>query len=159
MQNFFRWLVLFVVVSMVAACSTTPKQDVPPPVVVDVIDRSADKPETVVVQPRRHSNPIVVAGLQRDAHKLNQAGESAKAAAILERAIRIQPRNPQLWHELAQVRYTQQRYQQAESLALRSNRYATRQTDLRRANWRLIAKSREKLGNSKGAAAARQQAK
>jgi len=159
MQKFFRWLVLFVILIVVSACSTAPKQDAPAPVVVDVIDRSADKPDTVVVQPRRNSNPIVVAGLQRDAHDLNQAGESAKAAAILERAIRIQPRNPQLWHELAQVRYTQQRYQQAESLALRSNRYATRHTDLRRANWRLIAKSREKLGNSKGAAAARQQAK
>jgi predicted Zn-dependent protease len=142
---------------MASACSTTPKQQDTPAVVVDVIDRSADKPDAIA-PPRRDANPIVVAGLQRNAHDLNKAGESAKAAAILERAIRIQPRNPQLWHELAQVRYTQKRYQQAESLALRSNRYAARQTDLRRANWRLIAESREKLGNSKGAAAARQQA-
>lgn len=148
---------LFII--LVSACSTAPKQqDTPAPPVVDVIDRSVGgSGDEVAAPPQRTTNPIVVAGLQRDAQALNQAGESAKAAAILERAIRIQPRNPQLWHDLAQVRFTQERYQQAESLALRSNRYAARQPELQRANWRLIATSREKLGNTKGAAAARKQ--
>lgn len=163
MQTFFRVIITGLFIVLVSACSTTPKQqDTPAPPVVDVIDRSVggsvgSSGDEVTPPPQRSTNPIVVAGLQRDAQALNQAGESAKAAAILERAIRIQPRNPQLWHDLAQVRFTQERYQQAESLALRSNRYAARQSELKRANWRLIASSREKLGNTKGAAAARQQ--
>jgi Tfp pilus assembly protein PilF len=101
---------------------------------------------------------MVVAGLQQNASELSRQGQPAKAASILERAIRIQPRNPQLWHDLAQVRYSQQRYQQAESLALRSNQYALRRHDIKRANWLLIANARQKQGNAKGAANARKQA-
>ena len=39
----------------------------------------------------------------------------------LERALRIEPRNPSLWHELAGVRLLEGHYEQADSLAQRSN--------------------------------------
>lgn len=154
MPDYMKRLLLVVGTILVSSCSMTPKQDAP---VVDIVDRSP-APRSPVVSPRSDSNPIVVAGLQRDAANLSRKGETAKAASILERAIRIQPRNPQLWHELAQVRYSQQQYQQAESLALRSNQYASRHPDIQRANWLLIARARQQQGNVSGAASARKQA-
>ena len=74
------------------------------------------------------------------------AGKLGSAAATLERALRIEPRNPRLWHELAKVRYRQADYTQAESLAARSNTYAAPDADLRAANQKLIADSRAARG-------------
>ncbi len=139
---------------LLASCSVLPRSDAP---VVDIVDRSESQSGSAS-RPAPVSSPIVVAGLQKDAIELNRTGESAKAAAILERAIRIQPRNPALWQQLAEVRYTQKQYRQAESLALRSNQYASRAPDIRRTNWLLIAKARKQTGNIKGAKEARRQA-
>ena len=70
------------------------------------------------------------------------AGRLPNAAATLERALRIEPRNARLWHELAQVRLRQRDYAQAESLAARSNTLAGSDADLRAANQRLIDDAR-----------------
>ncbi len=74
------------------------------------------------------------------------AGRLANAAASLERALRIEPRNPRLWHELAQVRFRQRDYAQAESLATRSNTWAGSDAELRAANQRLIEEARAARG-------------
>jgi len=70
------------------------------------------------------------------------------AAASLERALRIEPRNPRLWNELAQVRLRQGQYAQAESLAARSNSWAGNDSALRADNARIIAEAREISGRS-----------
>ena len=49
---------------------------------------------------------------------------SPAAAASIERALRIEPRNPRLWQELARVRLKQGQYAQAENVAARSNSWA-----------------------------------
>lgn len=82
------------------------------------------------------------------------AGNHASAAASLERALRIEPRNPRLWHELARVRLKQGQFAQAESVAARSNSWAGDDKALRAENWRLIAQSREARGDPEGAKAA-----
>jgi len=150
-----KYLFLFLSLLLLSSCSSLPKTDAP---VVDIVDKSGSSAGTTTSHKPAVSNPIVVAGLQKQAKQLNHTGESAKAAAILERAIRIQPRNPGLWHQLAQVRFTQKQYRQAESLALRSNQYASRAPDIRRANWLLITSARAETGDSKGAREARKQA-
>lgn len=66
------------------------------------------------------TNPAVVA-LMHDADRHRRRGNSARASASLERGLRIEPRNPRLWHELATIRCTQGRYADCESLASRSN--------------------------------------
>ena len=65
-----------------------------------------------------------IAGLMDSARADAAAGRLANAAASLERALRIEPRNPRLWQELARVRLKQGDYAQAESLAARSNSWA-----------------------------------
>jgi len=86
------------------------------------------------------------------------AGRLANAAASLERALRIEPRNPRLWQELARVRLQQGDYVQAENVAARSNSWAGSDSALRAENWRLIAQAREARGDSAGAKAALQAA-
>jgi Tfp pilus assembly protein PilF len=77
-----------------------------------------------------------------NAEKDSEAGRLANAAATLERALRIEPRNPRLWHELARVRLRQGEYAQAATLAARSNSWAGSDASLREANQRLIEEAR-----------------
>jgi Tfp pilus assembly protein PilF len=97
---------------------------------------------------------IAIAGLMESARADTSAGRLANAAASLERALRIEPRNPRLWQELARVRLKQGDYAQAESTAARSNSWAGGDAALRAENWRLIAQAREARGDAEGARAA-----
>jgi Tfp pilus assembly protein PilF len=74
------------------------------------------------------------------------AGRLSNAAASLERALRIEPRNPRLWQELARVRLKQGEYAQAESTAARSNSFAGSDTALRAENQRIIEQARAASG-------------
>ncbi len=97
---------------------------------------------------------IAIASLLDGARADTAAGRLANAAASLERALRIEPRNPRLWQELARVRLKQGDYAQAESTAARSNSWAGGDSGLRAENWRLIAQAREARGNAEGARSA-----
>jgi Tfp pilus assembly protein PilF len=95
-------------------------------------------------------NPAV-ASLMDGARADVAAGRLVNAAASLERALRIEPRNPRLWQELARVRLKQGDYAQAESVAARSSSWAGGDNRLRAENWRLIAQAREARGDAAGA--------
>jgi len=95
-----------------------------------------------------------IASLMDGARQDVAAGRLANATASIERALRIEPRNPRLWQELARVRLKQGEYAQAESVAARSNSWAGGDNRLRAENWRLIAQSREARGDAAGARAA-----
>ncbi|HLF39486.1 MAG TPA: tetratricopeptide repeat protein [Burkholderiales bacterium] len=104
--------------------------------------------------PAARTESFAVAGLMDGASADAAAGRFASAAATLERALRIEPRNPRLWQELARVRLKQGDYAQAESVAARSNTWAGDDSGLRAENWRLIAQAREARGDTAGARAA-----
>ena len=70
------------------------------------------------------------------------AGRLVQAAGSLERALRIEPRNPRLWHELAKVRLRQGDTAQASNLAARSNSFAGSDAQLRAANQSIIEQGR-----------------
>jgi len=95
-----------------------------------------------------------IASLVTSARADAAAGRLTNAAASLERALRIEPRNPHLWQELARVRLKQGDYQQAESVAARSNSWAGNDSRLRAENWRLIAQARDARGDAAGSRAA-----
>jgi tetratricopeptide (TPR) repeat protein len=94
---------------------------------------------------------VAVAGLVETARADAASGNLAGAAASVERALRIEPRNPRLWHELARVRLKQGQYAQAENIAARSISLAGDDRALRAENWRLIAESRRARGDTEGA--------
>lgn len=95
-------------------------------------------------------NRAVVALLDR-AQRDNAAGQREAAGASLERALRIEPRNPWLWLELAQLRLEQGQYAQAITLARKSNSFAGKQRRVQAENWQVIGQSRAAQGDSAGA--------
>ena len=125
----------------VAACATVRQPEPGAPVPVP-----APLPE-----PAARTENLAIAGLLDGARVDAAAGRLANAAASLERALRIEPRNPRLWQELARVRMKQGDYAQAESTAARSNSWAGSDNALRAENWRLIAHAREARGDAEGA--------
>ena len=103
------------------------------------------------------SNPAV-ASLLTTADTQSQAGEHARAAATLERAIAIEPDNAWLWHHLAAARLREGRLDQAASLAAKSNSLTASDRVLQINNWKLIAAVRRHQGDAAGAAAAESRA-
>jgi Tfp pilus assembly protein PilF len=98
--------------------------------------------------------------LLRRADDQQREGDLNGAAASLERALRIAPRDPLLWHTLARVREQQGKYGQAEEMAAKSNALAgAEQRDLTVDNWRLIARVRRAVGDLAGARAAEARAR
>lgn len=132
-------------VFVLAGCAVAPPEETPPPV-------AAPPP------PSAKSENVAIAGLMQSARDDSAAGRLANAAATLERALRIEPRNPRLWQELARVRLKQGEYAQVESTAARSNSWAGSDAAVRAENWRLIAQAREARGDAAGASAALAQA-
>jgi hypothetical protein len=136
-----RYAIALVVV--LAGCATAPEPaGVPEPVPAPTPAPAPPPP------PAARSENIAVAGLMETARADVAAGRLANAAASLERALRIEPRNPRLWNELAQVRLRQGQYAQAESLAARSNSWAGNDSALRADNARITAEAREISGRS-----------
>jgi len=86
-------------------------------------------------------------------------GNLPGAAASLERAQRIAPREPQVLYRLAEVRLEQGEAELAEQIAQRALSYANGRPALQASLWDLIARSREQRGDVSGAAQARSKAR
>ena len=135
---------------LAAACTTAPpdreRQEAPPAPAELPSPPPYETPEAPApTEPSARPGPrenVAVAGLMRNARRDSEAGRLANAAATLERALRIEPRNPRLWHELARVRLKQGQYSQAATLAARSNSWAAGDPELRAANERIIEEAR-----------------
>ncbi|HQS57240.1 MAG: hypothetical protein B7Y56_00265 [Gallionellales bacterium 35-53-114] len=127
----------------------TPEEASPPDAVAAPVSG-----EGVIAEPESgppvSENRAVIALLDRA--RLDQgAGQREAAGASLERALRIEPRNPWLWNELAQLRLAQGQYAQAISIAHKSISFAARDRRLQALNWRVIGNARVAQGNAAGA--------
>jgi len=80
----------------------------------DVI--SEERAPVYNLPPSYPGNNSAVVALLGSAEKQRLSGDYMRAAATLERAIRISPRDPELYYQLAQVRYMQRNYHQTEQL-------------------------------------------
>lgn len=103
------------------------------------------------------ANPAVVA-LLNDANLAMQNGRNDRAAASLERALSIEPRNAWLWHRLAGTRLQQGDLSQAAALAAKSNSFASPDRKLQAANWRIIADVHRRRGELDAARSAEEKA-
>jgi cytochrome c-type biogenesis protein CcmH/NrfG len=140
MKRLFPLLIL-------AGCAAAPEPQAPK----EPTPEPAPPPVAVPAPPPSSSR-------QESARADAAAGKLATAAASLERALRIEPRNPRLWHELARVRARQGQHAQAENVAVRSNSFAGDDRALRAENWKLIAETRNARGDKEGARQALEQA-
>lgn len=123
-------------------------------------------------QPSSSGAPTQSGGLQQDeqldgpvlalltvSRDQESRGDLGGASSSLERAMRIAPREPQVFYRLAQVRLAQGNAAQAEQMAQRGLSFAAGRPPLQAGLWELIAQAREQMGNASGAAEARQRAR
>lgn len=99
----------------------------------------------------RGSVSSAVGSLIAKANAQAHAGSGEQAAATLERALRIEPRNPWLWHRLAVLRLQQGYWQQAVQLATKSNTLSGKNTRLLGGNWEVMGRALGRLGDTRGA--------
>ena len=95
-------------------------------------------------------NPAVKQ-LTAQAEGAERAGDLDQAGAYLERALRIQPRDPQLLQHMAEIKLQKEDYQQALNFAVRSYDTGPRVGEICSRNWRTISVAREHLNDANGA--------
>lgn len=81
---------------------------------------------------------VIAADFSRQAAEQTRQGRPDLAAAILERGLRAAPKEAMLWSQLAEVKLQQQHYQQARSLAAKSNSLAGTNTTIVQKNYWII---------------------
>lgn len=102
-------------------------------------------------------SPAVTA-LVTAANQSSKSGDIESAAAAIERAIRIEPRNGELLYKLAVLRLKQSKPVLAEDLAKKSALLAGKDNTLKKNSWLLIAHAKEMQNDAAGAAEARTKA-
>jgi Tfp pilus assembly protein PilF len=98
-----------------------------------------------------HLGPAASA-LVSQAHQQSAGGDSAQAAATLERALRIEPDNPLVWIELGRVRLAENNAAQADAMGRKALALASGDAAAQSSAWRLIADSLRARGDNGGAA-------
>jgi Tfp pilus assembly protein PilF len=107
------------------------------------------------------SLPPAAQSLASQAEQQRQSGDYAGAAASLERSLRINAPlegKAYLLNRLARVRMEQGQASQAASFAARSNDLVGDNAIVKKDNWRIIAESRRRAGETDAAAEAERRA-
>ncbi len=86
------------------------------------------------------------------------AGDYDQAAILLERALRIHPRDPQILQQMAEVQLRKKDYEQALTFAVRSYDTGPRVGEICSRNWRTISVARGHLDDNEGSIEAEQKA-
>ncbi len=84
-----------------------------------------------------------VVSLMQKAQNQSSVGNNSAAAATIERALRIEPKNPALWYNLALVKYTAGDCVSAINLAKKSNSFLKNKHELSHKNKQLISECRK----------------
>ena len=122
-------------------CSTTQEQgDLETPAPGVEMNQAPMEQTPTMRAPSRSDS--AVAAILLDVDDAIKRGQYNIAAAQLERALRIEPTNPHIWHALARVRFYQGRYGQAANLAAKSNSLARGDQELRTQNQQIIEMAR-----------------
>ena len=151
-----RWSILAILPLVLAACATSPA-----PVeewVADTRVRQPAQQESAGVQVFPLENSAVTT-LLADASEAEQQGQYEQASMLLERALRIQPHNPEVLQTMAEVQLQMRDWEQALNFAARSYDLGPRVGEICARNWRTIGVSREYLGDQRGSVEAAQRVK
>ena len=88
------------------------------------------------------------AELLSEAEQALESGDYNRAELQMERAMRVDPRNGQVWHFMARIRYEQGDYDQTVQFCLKSNTLASHDRSLMKQNWILLEKAYSMLGET-----------
>jgi tetratricopeptide (TPR) repeat protein len=95
-------------------------------------------------------NPAVKE-LLKQAEESETQGDFNAAAVSIERALRIQPRDPELLQRMAEIQLQKKDYTQALNFASRSYDSGPRVGELCNRNWRTMSVAQAALGDSRSA--------
>jgi len=149
-------LLALVPVFLIAACAVPP----PTPGEEREVEQRVREPaqqQNAGVQVFPLQSPAVKALLQ-DAREAEAGGDYDLAAVSLERALRIQPRDPEILQCLAEIQLRKKDYEQALNFAIRSYDAGPRVGEICGRNWNTISVAREHTGDASGSAEARKRA-
>lgn len=133
---------------MFSACSSqSPAPEQEPEINTRV--RAPASEESAGVQVYSLQNPAVKQ-LTAQAEGAEKAGDLDQATGYLERALRIEPQDPQLLQHMAEIKLQKQDYQQALNFAVRSYDSGPRVGEICSRNWRTISVAREHLQDING---------
>jgi len=136
------------------ACATQPPAPTEDRSVAEQVRApAAEQTRGLQVFPLR--NPAVTE-LSEAALAAEQQGDLDQATLLLERALRIQPRDPELLQHMAEIRLERGEWEQAEGFAARSFDVGPRLGEICQRNWRTMALARERLMRFDEAATARE---
>jgi hypothetical protein len=129
----WRQLALLLLVLMIQSGCATPKRTEPPP--------------SPGLPPPAEYKPVTgpATALYTDAEKALQSGRLAESEMLLERALRIEPRNPYYWHTLAQVKYRQGQFRETVQFCLKSESLAGKQAQLLARNQDLLRQAKKAM--------------
>ncbi len=96
--------------------------------------------------PRPEQTDTISAEFSRQAATQVRQGRLDLAAATLERGLRIAPKDAMLWSRLAEVKLQQHHYQQARSLAEKSNSLAGSSPGIVEKNQQIIEEALKQAG-------------
>lgn len=114
--------------------------------------------DTPVVQ-NTYDSSQVVQRLQRDALALQSQGRWSEAELLLERALRIDSQQIEIYEHLATVRMGQGRFAEAEQIALKGLSISQQSAEEKVRLWGVVAQCRSAQSNIEGANAAREEVK
>lgn len=142
-----KFLSLLLTLLLLASCASQTKQG------LELPGEDPDK----TISPDRHTSSAVITLLDK-ARDATRAGDYQRAEVLLERTVRIEPRNASLWHYMAKLRLHQGRYQEAIGLASKSNNLTRNNKALLADNWRIVAHAKYQIGDQLGAQKAQDKA-
>jgi len=138
-----------VLLAAAAACGWRPvTPDVESEVLAARAPPGGEEARGLQVYPLR--NPAVTE-LREAARAAEQQDDHQRANELLERALRIAPRDPELLQHLAEISLARGQFDQAEYYATRSYELGPRVGVLCRRNWQTLALARERQGRSRAA--------
>lgn len=146
------WLVAAVGFGL-TACAWQPTLD--DPAVAEQVRAPAGGEDSRGLQVYPLRNPAVQE-LEKAAEAAQAEGRLDRAEALLERAIRIESRDPELLQRMAELQLARGDFEQAEHYAMRSWELGPQVGDLCRRNWQAMALARERSGQVIAAEQARE---
>lgn len=152
-----KTLILLLVASLLLGACTSASKDRGWGDEVDTRVRQPAQQDSAGIQVFPLENPAVTQ-LMADAGSAESSGDYDQAAALLERALRIQPQNPEILQSMAEVQLGVRDYQQALNFAVRSYDLGPRVGEICSRNWRTISVAREYLGDHGGSIEAEKKA-
>ena len=151
----FPILVLIILSALILAACAPWQPTLDDPEIAEQVRAPAggEAPQGLQVYPLR--NPAV-RELEQAAEVARSEGDFERAESLLERALRIEDRDPELLQRMAELQLSRGDWGQAENYAMRSWELGPQVGDICRRNWRTVALARERRGAVTEAAQARE---